>query len=134
MNMLLKKSDRIILFVGPFLGLVALSQPYLKAFIGSGSSPEDLRAVNGERMELDNVEVIIPELLEDKPKINLNTADRNRLAKLSGVGPVLAERIVTYRAENGNFASVQELDEVNGIGPSTIKRIFERVTVGEGTS
>ncbi|MFI6334479.1 helix-hairpin-helix domain-containing protein [Streptomyces sp. NPDC050535] len=48
--------------------------------------------------------------------VSLNTATAEQLEGLPGVGPVLAQHIVDYRAQNGGFRSVDELREVNGIG------------------
>ncbi|MFH8606325.1 helix-hairpin-helix domain-containing protein [Streptomyces sp. NPDC018029] len=48
--------------------------------------------------------------------IGLNTATAEQLDQLPGVGPVLAQHILDYRAEHGGFRSVEELREVNGIG------------------
>ncbi|MFC9845088.1 helix-hairpin-helix domain-containing protein [Streptomyces sp. NPDC060223] len=48
--------------------------------------------------------------------VSLNTATVEQLDGLPGVGPVLAQHIVDYRAQNGGFRSVDELREVNGIG------------------
>lgn len=47
--------------------------------------------------------------------IDLNTADAEELARLPGVGPDLAERIVAFRAVSGPFASLDELGDVNGM-------------------
>ncbi|PVY75787.1 competence protein ComEA [Tamilnaduibacter salinus] len=53
--------------------------------------------------------------------ININTADAATLAEhLDGVGSVKAEAIVSFREENGPFASAQELTNVTGIGPKTV--------------
>ncbi|MEU1350225.1 ComEA family DNA-binding protein [Streptomyces sp. NPDC005776] len=48
--------------------------------------------------------------------VSLNTATVDQLDTLPGVGPVLAQHIVDYRAQHGGFRSVDELREVNGIG------------------
>jgi competence protein ComEA len=61
--------------------------------------------------------------------ININTASATELETLSGIGEVLAAEIVSYRTENGQFASVDELDEVSGIGPATLEDIRDQVTV-----
>jgi competence protein ComEA len=61
--------------------------------------------------------------------ININTASATELETLSGIGEVLAAEIIGYRTENGPFASVDELDEVSGIGPATLEDIRDQVTV-----
>ncbi|MFJ2878682.1 MULTISPECIES: helix-hairpin-helix domain-containing protein [unclassified Streptomyces] len=48
--------------------------------------------------------------------VSLNTATVEQLETLPGVGPVLAQHIVDYRAQHGGFRSIDELREVNGIG------------------
>lgn len=62
-------------------------------------------------------------------RLNLNRATENELDGLPGVGPVLAKRIVAYRAEHGNFGSVSELQKVSGIGPSKFNELRNFVTV-----
>ncbi|GGV33180.1 hypothetical protein GCM10010277_18140 [Streptomyces longisporoflavus] len=49
-------------------------------------------------------------------QVTLNTATIDQLDELPGVGPVLAQHIIDYRTEHGGFRSVDELREVNGIG------------------
>jgi competence protein ComEA len=61
--------------------------------------------------------------------ININTASATEFETLSGIGEVLAAAIVDYRTENGPFASVDELEDVSGIGPSTLEEIRDQVTV-----
>jgi len=61
--------------------------------------------------------------------ININTADEATLETLNGVGPVLAASILQYRTEHGPFASVDQLDEVSGIGPATLEDLRSQVTV-----
>lgn len=56
-------------------------------------------------------------------KVNINTADAAQLEALDGIGPTLAQRIVAYREEHGPFASIEELDNVKGIGMSLIENI-----------
>lgn len=61
--------------------------------------------------------------------VDLNTADAATLDTLPGIGPVLAERIVAWRDENGPFASVDELGDVSGIGPSVLGSLRDLVRV-----
>ncbi len=64
--------------------------------------------------------------------INLNTADAETLQReLSGVGLVKAQAIVAYREANGEFASVDEVLEVKGIGEALLERNRAKLTVGQ---
>ncbi len=127
----MKKSDRVILLVGIFLGCIALSHPYLKAFLDSRLSGKRLERINGRAVELEEVEVRLPELVEEEAKVDLNTAKAERLSELPGVGPVLAKRIVTYREKEGNFTKIEQLEKVSGIGSETLNRFQDRVKVGD---
>jgi competence protein ComEA len=49
-------------------------------------------------------------------KLHLSTATPEQLDQVDGIGPTLAERIVEYRTEHGGFRSLDELAEVDGIG------------------
>ena len=61
--------------------------------------------------------------------ININTANVETLASLSGVGETKAEAIIAYRDENGPFKSEQDLANVKGIGARTVEKNLERMTV-----
>lgn len=61
--------------------------------------------------------------------IDLNTADAAALESLPGVGPVTASSILAWRAANGSFSGVDQLVEVDGIGPATLARLRPLVTV-----
>jgi competence protein ComEA len=61
--------------------------------------------------------------------INLNTADASQLESLPGIGEVLSQAIIDYRTDNGPFATVDELEAVSGIGPTTLENVRDLVTV-----
>ena len=61
--------------------------------------------------------------------IDLNTAGVTELDALPGVGPVLAARIVEWRQVNGRFATVDDLNEVSGIGDATMEKLRPLVRV-----
>ena len=62
-------------------------------------------------------------------KININTADIDKLQEIPGIGAVLAQRIIDFRNENGPFQTVTELTRVEGIGLDRLNQISEYVTV-----
>ena len=62
-------------------------------------------------------------------RMDLNKATAGELERLPGIGPVLAQRIVTYREECGVFFSVEELTEVPGIGEKTLDSLRDYVSV-----
>lgn len=66
----------------------------------------------------------------DQPRVNINTADIETLAReLNGIGAAKARAIVEYREENGSFASVDELIEVKGIGVAIMEKNLHKLTV-----
>ncbi|MEV6322330.1 helix-hairpin-helix domain-containing protein [Nocardia sp. NPDC051787] len=62
-------------------------------------------------------------------KLDLNAASESDLDALPGVGPVTARAIVAWRTTNGRFSSVEQLGEVDGIGPARLARLRDLVTV-----
>ena len=62
--------------------------------------------------------------------ININTATAEELEQLPQIGSAKAEAIVAYRAEHGPFLSLDELNEVTGIGEAIIEVIKDLVTLG----
>jgi competence protein ComEA len=59
--------------------------------------------------------------------IHLNTATVEQLDELPGVGPVTAQKIVDYREQHGAFSSVDDLDAIPGIGPARLEQLRELV-------
>ncbi|MSP57069.1 MAG: MBL fold metallo-hydrolase [Myxococcales bacterium] len=64
-------------------------------------------------------------------RVDLNSADQAALESLPGIGPSKASAILQYRTDHGRFKSVEELDNVSGIGPSTMSGIRDLVTTGQ---
>ena len=63
-------------------------------------------------------------------RININTATHSELMTLPGIGEVIAQRIIDYRTEHGNFRCVEDLLNVSGIGEKRLEAILDYVTVG----
>lgn len=61
--------------------------------------------------------------------VDLNTATEQQLEALPEVGPVTAQAILDWRAQSGGFTSVDQLTEVQGIGPKTLAQLTPYVTV-----
>lgn len=61
--------------------------------------------------------------------VNLNTATVEQLEALNGIGPSKAQAIVDYRKKNGNFKTVDELNNVPGIGDKTLAKLKPEITV-----
>lgn len=62
--------------------------------------------------------------------ININIASAEDLQLLPGIGPLLAERIIAYREENGPFEIPGELMNVPGIGEKKLEEIWDYITTG----
>ena len=61
--------------------------------------------------------------------VNLNTATRDELVELPGIGPAKAQAILDYRAQHGGFKSVDELKDVKGIGAKRFEKLRAEVSV-----
>ena len=66
---------------------------------------------------------------QDPLRVDINTADIDELDALPEVGSSTAESIIQYRQTNGQFSSVEELEEIPGIGPETLQKIAPFATV-----
>ena len=78
---------------------------------------------NNACIEIDNSTTISGE-------ININTASKEELMTLTGIGESKANDIIKYRETNGPFKSIEDLTKVNGIGESTLANIKENITTG----
>lgn len=107
-----------------------------------GFAPDAERgAVNLARPVADGEQIVVPVVGAVPPPsapgggpagdvvVDLNTADAAALDGLPGIGPALADRILSWREENGRFASVDDLLAVPGIGEKVLAGLRERVRV-----
>ena len=113
---------------------------------GGARHGADLAALNLAAPLVDGVQVLVPSRAANEPgtpsssggpaaggvagaaAVSLSSATVEELDELPGVGPITAQKIIDYRAEHGPFASVDDLDAVPGIGPTRIEQLRDLVT------
>ena len=64
-------------------------------------------------------------------KININTADKNELTKIKGIGPSKADKIIAFREKVGKFEKKEDLLQIKGIGEKTLEKMSNQITLGE---
>ena len=62
-------------------------------------------------------------------KVNINTATKEELDTLPGIGESTANKIINYREENGKFKSIEEIKEVSGMGDSKFEQIKDLIEI-----
>lgn len=63
----------------------------------------------------------------EERRISINTASTEQLSTLPGIGPAMAERIISFRTENGLFQTLEDLQKVKGIGPRLFEKLKDRI-------
>jgi competence protein ComEA len=77
----------------------------------------------------DGQQVVVPGRVAAGPAaaaegpISLGTATVEQLDEIEGIGPVTAQKIIEFRDEHGGLSSIDELDQISGIGPSTMEAL-----------
>lgn len=107
---------------------------------GGASGRAELEAVNLAARLADGQQVVVPERAAtgataaasvaaagEEGPISLGTATVDQLEEIDGIGPVTAGDIVKFRDEHGGLSSVAQLDQVPGIGPATMAALRERL-------
>ncbi len=68
--------------------------------------------------------------VQQDSRININTADEAQLTTLTGIGATRAQAIIAYREENGPFAAIEDIMNVQGIKEGTFAKIKDEIVVG----
>lgn len=102
-----------------------------------GASPRaELEAVNLAARLADGQQVVVPEtapggggaaVTTAEGPISLGAATVEQLEEVEGIGPVTAAAIIEFRDEHGGLSSVEQLDQVSGIGPATMESLRSRL-------
>ncbi|MGN6586008.1 MAG: helix-hairpin-helix domain-containing protein [Solirubrobacterales bacterium] len=102
---------------------------------GGATSRAELEVVNLAARLADGQQVVVPERVAggaavvtgEEGPISLGTASVEQLEEIDGIGPVTAGDIVEFRDEHGGLSSVDQLDQVPGIGPATMEALRKRL-------
>ncbi len=65
--------------------------------------------------------------------VNINSATKEQLESLDGIGPVKAQAIIDYRKKNGPFKSLEDVKKVDGIGDATFDKIRKDISLSGTT-
>lgn len=102
---------------------------------GGPTNQANLNAINLAGSIKDGEKIIIPSKSKEKQTtdsesdlININSASQSKLEELEGVGPVTAQKIISYRQQEGQFSKPQDLIQVSGIGEQTLANIKGQIT------
>jgi len=81
------------------------------------------------------VKIVSGQRIDDEIKaskvININTAAKDELIRLKGIGPALAEAIIEYRVKRGAFRDKEELKNIKGIGPAKFETLKDNIKTEE---
>lgn len=105
---------------------------------GGAKKGVDLSVINLARKVVDGEQIYLGEKRESQKRNNsksftgtvyVNRASVSQFDSLSGIGPVLAKRIVDYRSANGPFVDIADIQKVPGIGAKTYERVKSRLSL-----
>ena len=138
------RTDAVVVYVSGavaspgVLTLPASSRVIDAITAAGGATPEaDLESINLARLLVDGEQIRVGVVGESPPPassatgstagtgtcVRLATATEDELQTLPGIGPALAQRIISYRSTHPRLSTVEELDDIPGIGPNLIEKI-----------
>lgn len=118
----MKKPQWILIGItGAFLFIL------LGMFVGRNFLGDSIRVNSSEQSLMQNSSTATE---APDGRIDINTATKQQLSILPGIGDTLAQRILDYRNEHGNFKTVDDLINVNGIGEGKLSQILPYIKVG----
>lgn len=106
------------------INLVYVLEDGLKIKIPSKDNEMYITQENGENVILED-----PQGKEGTTMININKAKIEELTELPGIGDAMAQRIIEYREENGDFQQIEDIQNVSGIGEAKFEKLKENICV-----
>lgn len=120
-----QEKSGIVYFFFALITLLFLAAALYLTF-GANRTARDGYSVQTERPAAE-------EVAPERVLVDLNTATAEELETLTGIGPALAQAILDYRAEHGDFHSIDELMNVRGIGSAKLEGLRDEITIGGAT-
>ena len=93
------------------------------------ANKENINVENNASSQIDTGTKEATSNTKTQGKININTATKEELDTLPGIGPSTAAKIIEYRKENGKFKNIEEIKEVSGIGDAKYEKIKELINI-----
>lgn len=114
--------------------------------MAGGYNQANQQCINEAQKIVDEMEIIIPSIAEEcdvastvqsnnnnndnsSAKVNINTATSEQLQTLPGIGQTRADAIIEYRTQYGKFKTIEELQNVSGIGPASLAKMQTAISI-----
>ena len=101
------------------VNLACILEDAMKIYIPNKNDNENIEIISGNTTNTTST----------SNGININKADASELESIPGIGPSTAQKIITYRNENGKFSSIDDIKNISGIGDKKFESIKEYLSV-----
>lgn len=112
-----------------WMNLAGTVQDGQRLYVYSKEETAELQEGGASVGQISDQDSIPTNQAQEEQKVNINTADRDLLMTLPGIGEAKAEAILQYREEHGGFGSIEEIQNISGIKTAVFSKIKDRITV-----